>query len=235
MLVRSSGLVVNGSAEDEGGEDPENEDGVQDAAATAPSLSAKSKADRAPIHVVKPIPYTFDLGHLAAFDTNPVPPNPTNEQLCTTARDAAQALINQLLTTCKPTSTSEGVHLMLPEPGTRLPREKQLPPEKKEKTTWEKFAEKKGIRTKGKAERANVVFDEESGEWRKKWGFEGRNRDGERQWLVEVDDDEKKKGKGDKGGAKGEVREGRVERKGRIRRQARRERKNEAVRVKKAR
>ncbi|KAI4289685.1 MAG: hypothetical protein L6R35_001053, partial [Caloplaca aegaea] len=175
------------------------------------------------VTVTKPIPYTFDLGNLLVNDSNPLPPNPSDTQLSATARDCAQALINQLLTTCPVTSSSDGVHLTLPPPTTPLPREKPLPAVK-EKTKWEKFAEKKGIKDKKKE--GKMVFDEETQEWVPKWGYKGRNKDGEQDWIVEVDEKKEKKreGKGDEGGIGGE---GRRERKEKVRRNERKQRANE--------
>ncbi|KAE9971362.1 hypothetical protein EG328_005723 [Venturia inaequalis] len=138
--------------------------------------------------VSKPIPFTFDLGNLLCNDENPLPNNPSNDQIDEAARDCAQALINQLLSTCPITSTTAGVHITLPAPSTPLPREKPIPA-KKEPTTWEKFAAKKGI-TKKKGTEGNKTYDEDTGEWVNKWGFGGVNKKGEDDWLVEVDDKE---------------------------------------------
>ncbi|KAL8653346.1 MAG: hypothetical protein Q9210_002148 [Variospora velana] len=177
------------------------------------------------VTVTKPIPYTFDLGNLLVNDPNPLPPNPSGAQLSATARDCAQALINQLLTTCPITSSSDGVHMTLPPPTTPLPREKPLPAVK-EKTKWEKFAEKKGIKDKKKE--GKMVFDEETQEWVPKWGYKGRNKDGEQDWIVEVDEKKgkKKDGKGDEGGIGGEARR---ERKEKVRRNERKQRANERM------
>lgn len=94
----------------------------------------------------------------------------------------------------------------------------------KEKTKWEKFAEKKGIKDKKKE--GKMVFDEETQEWVPKWGYKGRNKDGEQDWIVEVDEKKEKKreGKGDEGGIGGE---GRRERKEKVRRNERKQRANE--------
>lgn len=68
-----------------------------------------------------------------------------------------------------------------------------------------------------------MVYDEEKGEWVPKWGYKGKNKDGEEDWLVEVD--EKKEVRD---AAAGDARrERREERKERIRRQERRMRTNE--------
>ncbi|KAL8643858.1 MAG: hypothetical protein Q9226_008075 [Calogaya cf. arnoldii] len=172
--------------------------------------------------VSKPIPYTFDLGNLLVNDANPLPPNPSPAHLSTAARDCAQALINQLLTTCPIKSSSDGVLMTLPPSTTPLPREKPLPA-KKEQTKWEKFAAKKGIKDKRKE--GKLVFDEETQEWVPKWGYKGKNKDGEGDWIVEVD--EKKGKKEDKGNEIGVGGEGRRERKEKVRRNERSQRANE--------
>lgn len=80
-----------------------------------------------PVQVQKPTPYTFDLGLLLASDPNPLllsTPENLEADLAATARDGAQALLNQLLGTCPISSTSAGVLLSLPGISTNLPREK---------------------------------------------------------------------------------------------------------------
>ncbi|KAF7188238.1 Regulator of ribosome biosynthesis [Pseudocercospora fuligena] len=155
-------------------------------------------------------PYTFDLGHLACYDPNPLPslstdPAKKESILQSTAQTCAQSLIHQLLTTC-PISRNEDdgtLQIKLPEPEFRLPREKPVPKEK-EKTKWERFAEKKGIKKKGKD--GKQVFDEERGEWKQKYGYKpGEKRHGEVQgdWIVEVDEKAERQAKeGAKSGGK---------------------------------
>ncbi|KAH0534199.1 hypothetical protein FGG08_007210 [Glutinoglossum americanum] len=176
-----------------------------------------------PVTVSKPTPYTFDLGNLLALDSNPLPSDLTESLISSTARDGAQSLINQLLTTCPITSNSSGVLMHLPPPTTPLPREKPLPPEK-QKTKWELFAAKKGIKPKTKEERKKMVFDEEKGDWVPKWGYKGKNKDGEGDWLVEVDE-KKEKAERDGRNVRGEGRRERVEK---LRRNERKMRANEA-------
>ena len=67
------------------------------------------------------------------------------------------------------------------------------------------------------------MYDEEKGEWVAKYGYKGRNKGGEGEWIVEVDE-----GK-EKGLKEGEtVRgEGRRERKEKAKRRERKERANE--------
>ncbi|EXF75501.1 hypothetical protein COL5a_004232 [Colletotrichum fioriniae] len=177
-----------------------------------------------PVAVNKPTPYNFDLGLLLANDPNPLELDKSaiEDSLAATARDGAQALINQLLTTCPLQSTPEGVLLSLPDPSTPLPREKPVPAAK-EPTKWERFAAKRGIKPKTREQRRNLVFDEDTKEWRAKWGYKGMNKKGEDDWLVEVDPKEEAKRKegttwqGDK----------RRERKERIKRNERKMRKNQ--------
>jgi regulator of ribosome biosynthesis len=174
-----------------------------------------------PISVNKPTPFTFDLGNLLANDPNPVPTNADEETLAATARDAAQALINQLLSTCEVKSTSEGVHLVLPAPTTQLPREKPIPAAK-EPTKWERFAAKKGI--KDKKRDGKMVYDEATGDWVPKWGYKGKNKEGDNEWLVEVDE-KKERETGEAHDARADSRR---ERKERIRRNERKQRANES-------
>ncbi|OJD11681.1 hypothetical protein AJ78_07596 [Emergomyces pasteurianus Ep9510] len=220
--------------------------------ASTPTSIAKAnpKPEKLPITVEKPTPYTFDLGHLLALDPNPLtlPNNTTstsstnsaslNAALTRTARDGAQSLLNQLLTTCPITATPrDGILLSLPPRTTLLPRFKPLPTVK-QPTKWELFARKKGIGKYnkklgsggGSAEaerRKKLVYDEASGEWVPKWGYKGKNKHGENDWLVEVDEKMWKKEEGLSKEGKGVRGEGRRERVERIKRNERRMRANE--------
>ncbi|KAK4546166.1 hypothetical protein LTR36_002303 [Oleoguttula mirabilis] len=150
-------------------------------------------------------PYTFDLGHLLVTDTNPLPTlTTTNKEavLAATAQACAQGLINQLLTACPIIRSSDGdLQIKLPDPTFQLPREKPVPKEK-EKSKWEKFAAKKGI--KAKRNEGKLVFDEAKGDWVPRYGYKGKKGDGD-DWLVEVADEKPEKqeragGKPEKGG-----------------------------------
>lgn len=197
----------------------------------SPSEQLNNEADlnqpkiRPSIIVEKPIPYTFDLGHLLLNDSNPIAPNATEADLLANGRDCAQALINQLLLTCAISSTDDGVHINLPAPSTPMPREKAIPKEK-EQTKWEKFAAKKGIQAKKRD--GKLVYDESSGEWVPKYGYKGANKKGESDWLVEVDGD-KETETGEAGDAR---KEKRAERMDRIKRQERKMRANQKRGVK---
>ncbi|PHH86872.1 hypothetical protein CDD83_9636 [Cordyceps sp. RAO-2017] len=187
-------------------------------------MSLPGSKPKLPVAVEKPTPYNFDLGLLLAQDPNPLTldPSAVEQSLAEVARDGAQALINQLLTTCPLSSTPDGVLLTLPPPTTALPREKPVP-EARPPTKWERFAAKKGIKPKTREQRKNLAYDEESGEWKRKWGYKGLNKKGEDDWLVEVDmnkERERKEGTSLRG-------DGRRERKERLKRNERKMRKNE--------
>lgn len=154
-----------------------------------------------PVSVDKPLPNTYDLGNLATFDPNPLDaeklqdPKQKEEHLASVTRDNLQLLINQILSLpIKSTTETHGSStgqdstmtlIHLPEPTTALPREKAIP-KAKPQTKWEKFAAIKGI--KAKAKEGKMVYDEANGEWVPKWGYKGKNKELDNQWLVEVDD-----------------------------------------------
>ncbi|GEQ67814.1 hypothetical protein JCM33374_g1480 [Metschnikowia sp. JCM 33374] len=160
-----------------------------------------SEKEFKPVTVTKPIPNLFDLGNLATFDPNPLDnaklndPEQKEAYLASVTRDNLQLLINQILSL--PIKTTTDTHgsstgqdstmtlIQLPEPVTALPREKSIPKDKP-KTKWEKFAEIKGI--KAKAKDGKMVYDEATGEWVPKWGYKGKNKALDDQWLVEIDD-----------------------------------------------
>jgi len=120
----------------------------------------------------------------------------------------------------------------LPHSTNPLPRWKPLP-KPKAPTKWESFARKKGIgkfggSLKGGAvledRKKNLVYDEEKGEWVRKWGYKGKNKGTDGDWLVELDD--KRKNAEERDGANVRT-EGKRERMERVRRQERKTRSNE--------
>lgn len=152
-------------------------------------LLAKAEQDEVEklqrITVHKELELEFDLGNLLASDRNPptvlrqAGPAPEAE-LRALARDNTQLLINQLWQL--PTErVEEAVVARLPEPTTRLPREKPVP-KPRPLTRWQQFARLKGIRPKKKT---NLVWDEVSGQWQRRWGYK-RARDDTKEWLIEV-------------------------------------------------
>ncbi|XP_013373646.1 PREDICTED: ribosome biogenesis regulatory protein homolog isoform X3 [Chinchilla lanigera] len=154
-------------------------------------LLAKAEQDEVEklqrITVHKELELEFDLGNLLASDRNAptalrqAGPAPEAE-LRALARDNTQLLVNQLWQL--PTErVEEAVVARLPEPTTRLPREKPLP-KPRPLTRWQQFARLKGIRPKKKT---SLVWDEVSGQWRRRWGYK-RARDDTKEWLIEVPD-----------------------------------------------
>ena len=74
--------------------------------------------------------------------------------------------------------------------------------------------------------RKNMVYDEESGEWVRKWGYKGKSQREGGEWLVELDG--KKLGKEEElEGGKGIRGEGRREKMERMRRVERKTKNNE--------
>ena len=114
----------------------------------------------------------FDLGNLAAFDPSPV----DTEQFAadpdaaclTAASKITQALVAKLFSL--PSEAADvGRVAQLPPPTTALPRAKPIP-KPREPTKWEKFAQQKGI-TKHK--RSREVWDEETQDFKRRFGFKG--------------------------------------------------------------
>lgn len=107
--------------------------------------------------------------------------------IASTARNGVQLLFNQIFHL--PTTVNlDGVFAQIPqtspsELNTVVPREKPLPAAKP-LTKWEKFAKSKGIAPKKKKDR--LVFDEEKQDWVPSWGYKGKNKDAEEQWIHEV-------------------------------------------------
>lgn len=75
-----------------------------------------------------------------------------------------------------------GAITILPSEVSNLPRTTRIP-EPKPETKWEKFAREKGILKKKKD---RMVFDEESGEYKPRWGYKGINKGLEDQAIVEI-------------------------------------------------
>ncbi|KAK4128931.1 ribosomal biogenesis regulatory protein [Parathielavia appendiculata] len=192
--------------------------------------TATQKPVKLPVTVDKPTPYTFDLGLLLANDPNPVSIPPTaaadrtslETHLTSVARDGAQVLINQLLTTCTITSHRDGVLLTLPPPQTPLPREKPIPTPKPE-TKWSAFAKRRGIKPKTREQRRNLQYNEATGEFERKWGYKGANKAGQDDAIIEVSAKqqaaEREKGTSVRGDKRREIRE-------RVKRNERRMRRN---------
>ncbi|KAJ2458716.1 Rhodanese- sulfurtransferase [Coemansia sp. RSA 2424] len=140
------------------------------------------------IQVERLVPVEFDLGLMACFDVNMIDETKLvasqksrDAYLQELSREGAQLMINELFSL--PTTVDEdSVYATLPATRTVLPREKPAPKEKP-MTRWEKFAKIKNIQNKKKS---RMVYDEDQGEWRPRFGFKGVNNDDQKPWLIEV-------------------------------------------------
>ncbi|KAG9317835.1 ribosome biogenesis regulatory protein-domain-containing protein [Chiua virens] len=149
------------------------------------NLLAAHTAKPQPITVEKDTPFDVDPGFLTVTDLNPIDPESyaanLEECLQVTARDGIQALVAALYTL--PTHPSpDGPLAQLPPPTTPHPRTKPLP-KPKQPTKWERFAASKGIQQK---RRERKIWDEEKQEWTDRWGWNGKNKEKEGQWIHEV-------------------------------------------------
>ncbi|GAA6027787.1 hypothetical protein JCM8097_001719 [Rhodosporidiobolus ruineniae] len=146
------------------------------------ATTSKAKA----ISVNKEIPVEFDLGLLACFDPNPVDLESYQAEkestLLSNARDGIQLLVNEIWSQ-NTRIVDEGVIADLPPIATGLPREKPLP-KAAPMTKWQAFAAAKGIAPKPKKDK--MVYDEDKQEWVPRWGYKGKNKDKEEQWIHEV-------------------------------------------------
>ncbi|QRW16249.1 ribosome biogenesis regulatory protein [Rhizoctonia solani] len=154
-----------------------------DVSAIVEAEASKKKA----VTVEKDIPIQIDIGLLSALDTNPIDTEAYNtdleSHLQAVARDGAQVILGALFGL--PTQPSDdGPIATLPPPTTALPRAKPLP-KPKPPTKWERFAAAKGIQ---KTKRDRREWDEERQEWVNRWGWKGKNKDQEEQWIHEVPD-----------------------------------------------
>jgi regulator of ribosome biosynthesis len=83
-----------------------------------------------------------------------------------------QVLTNQLFA-LPFESIARGRIAQLPKPTTPLPREKPIP-KPKPLTKWQQFAQEKGIR---KQKRSKLVWDEDTQEWKRRFGYKRANDD----------------------------------------------------------
>jgi len=130
----------------------------------------------------------YDLGHLMACDTHPFDaegaahaPEGAEAFLRAQSRGNVQLLLNRVFNLPQ-TRTDQGtLAVELPAPTTTLPREKPAP-KPRVATTWEKFAQKKGISSRKKS---RMVHDDQKDEWRPRWGYQKAD-DVSKDWLIEL-------------------------------------------------
>ncbi|KAL3877616.1 hypothetical protein ACJMK2_035306 [Sinanodonta woodiana] len=138
------------------------------------------------IEVLKDIDVEIDEGNLLVSDTNPFDltkfRTDKEDFFKNLARDNTQLLINRIWQL--PTEKADDVIVAkLPDPKTKIPREKPIP-KAKHVTRWEHYARLKGIanRKKGRME-----WDEQAKEWRPRWGYKRAN-DETKDWFIEIPD-----------------------------------------------
>ncbi|XP_067118579.1 ribosome biogenesis regulatory protein homolog [Centruroides vittatus] len=136
------------------------------------------------ISVEKAIELEFDIGNILGSDKNPVNlqklRNDTDNYIISLARDNTQLLINKIWEL--PTERYEdAVVVKLPDPTTRLPREKPLP-KPKPLTKWKEYAKKKGI---NKRKKEKLVWDETAKEWKPRWGYKSKDNTSN-DWVIEI-------------------------------------------------
>lgn len=122
--------------------------------------------------------YEVDLGNLMAFDPhhNFTSPPSSREELAKETLEHGTKLVQAIadaLFNLPSTEDRDGPLVKLPPPKTRLPREKPLP-KPKPPTKWEVFAKKKGIQ---KRKKEKIVFDEQTGTWKRRHGYDRVNDD----------------------------------------------------------
>ncbi|KAI0290081.1 RRS1-domain-containing protein [Multifurca ochricompacta] len=148
-------------------------------------LASQASKNKSILVVEKDIPPDVDAGFLTVTDLNVIDKESYDHEretyLQSTARDSVQLLLSSLFSL--PTlSSPEGPFAQLPTPTTQLPRAKPLP-KPKPLTKWERFARAKGIHSQ---KRDKKVWDEERQAWVPRWGWKGKNKEEEAQWLHEV-------------------------------------------------
>ncbi|CAA2980851.1 ribosome biogenesis regulatory homolog [Olea europaea subsp. europaea] len=122
--------------------------------------------------------YEIDLGNLTAFDLHHQFPSPSSsrEEIVKEALEQGTKLVQAVadaLFNLRSTEDPDGPIVKLPAPTTRLPREKPLP-KPRPPTKWELFAEKKGI---NKRKKDKLAFDEQTGNWKRRHGYDRVNDD----------------------------------------------------------
>ena len=133
-----------------------------------------------------------DAANLAVFYPHNIFPADKSTNLLESTENVFSALNTCLtslfatLKSCEQTHNENGTILTLPAPTTVLPREKPMPKKSKFETSWERFQKKKGIRKHGN--QLNKMYDEDTREWRDKWGKRAREHERRYDWIREVGD-----------------------------------------------
>ena len=126
----------------------------------------------------------YDVYNLTACNYHTLPSMDDDEKeivLKENATRATQLLINKIFN-CPTEQSDAGPLAVLPSELFKLPREKRIP-EAKPETKWEKFAREKGIKNK---KRERMIFDEETQEYRPRFGYKRANNGIEDIPIVEI-------------------------------------------------
>ncbi|KAF5725821.1 ribosome biogenesis regulatory protein isoform X1 [Tripterygium wilfordii] len=122
--------------------------------------------------------FEIDLGHLMAFDPSHhfrSPPSNREElvkECLQRGTELVQAIADDVFS-LPSTEDVDGPLVKLPPPTTKLPRGKHLP-RPKPPTKWEVFAKARGIQNRKKDK---VVWDEQTGTWKRRYGYDRVNDD----------------------------------------------------------
>ncbi|EJD76693.1 hypothetical protein LOAG_16371 [Loa loa] len=141
-----------------------------------------------PTEVDKIVDPFVDAGNLLIVDNDPLidedsKKKPSEEELSARVRDNAQFLFNKIWE-LERKRIDEAICAKLPGPLFRLPREKPLPSER-QLTKWEQYAQQKGIR---KRKKDRKVFDEQTQEWKARYGYKSVKDNNAKEWLIEIPD-----------------------------------------------
>ncbi|CAG9536797.1 unnamed protein product [Cercopithifilaria johnstoni] len=129
-----------------------------------------------------------DSGNLLIVDRDPLidegsTNKPNEEELSARIRDNTQFLFNKIWE-LERKRVDEAICAKLPAPLFRLPREKPLPSQR-QLTKWEQYAQQKGIRKKKKDRK---IFDEQTQEWKVRYGYKSVKNNNAKDWLIEIPD-----------------------------------------------
>ncbi|KAM3728944.1 Ribosome biogenesis regulatory protein [Dirofilaria immitis] len=129
-----------------------------------------------------------DAGNLLIIDNDDLvdedsTSKPSEEELSAKVRDNAQFLFNKIWE-LERKRIGEAICAKLPTPLLRLPREKPLPSER-QLTKWEQYAKQKGLR---KRKKDRKVFDEQTQEWKARYGYKSVKNNNADDWLIEIPD-----------------------------------------------
>lgn len=168
-----------------GQEENSQHDQTEGLAIDVAEILEKAKPKHQTSKVSKHDDLSYDLGNLCSFDFHPIQVSAFHQNgesfLRSSIRDNVQLLFNKIFSLQARKLDTGAVVAKLPSPTTPIPREKPVP-KPKPLTRWQKFAQLKGIK---KRRRPKLVWDEATGEWRRRWGIRRAN-DPKDVWLVEA-------------------------------------------------